>query len=226
MFARTLVAVAITAVTQPALANVIVDWDLNGTPGNQDFTSANFAATGLTGLNLSRGPSLTASGAGNSFSASGWNVGEYFEFGFTVADGLSVDVQELFIGTRSSGTGPGSLGLFYSGDNFTGNLFDFNQAPGANFVNSAIDLTSLTGLTGSVIFRIVNLNNVAANGGSVGSGGTFRVTAYFENGLFNQNLGFTGDVHQLAAPVPVPAAVWLLGSALAGMAATRRDRQA
>jgi hypothetical protein len=206
----------------PAQAASIVEWDLLGAPGNQASTAASSAATNVTGTNLTRGPGLTPTGAGNSFSASGWNVGEYFEFGFSVDAGFSVDLDTLFIGTRSSNTGPGSLGLFYSGDSFTNSLFTFSQS-GSNFLNSTVDLSALTGLTGNVNFRVVNLSNTSANGGTVGGGGTFRVGAYFDQGSFANNLSFTGTVNN---PVPVPAAVWLLGSAVAGMAGVARRKAA
>jgi hypothetical protein len=55
---------------------------------------------------------------------------------------------------RSSATGPGTIGLYYSGDGVTAALATFNQAPGANFVNSVVDLDSLPGLAGTVEFRL------------------------------------------------------------------------
>lgn len=207
----------VVAVASAANAGVITSYNLNGAPGDQAFTAGS-AAANTTALNLTRGAGLTASTGGNSFSATGWTqqATDFFSFGFTVNSGFSANLDKLYIGTRSSNTGPGTMGLFYSGDGFATALTTFNQAPGSNFVNSIIDLSALTGLTGTVEFRIRQIGNTAANGGSTSSSGAFRVTAYFENGAFNRDLQLTGEV------VPAPSALALLG--LGGLVAARRRR--
>jgi hypothetical protein len=221
---RSLLALALAAAIQPALAApvTVVDWRLTGQPGDQATVAANSAAAHITGSSLTRGPGLTGATAANSMNASGWHPGEYFEFGFTVATNYYVDLDRLYLGTRSSATGPGSLGLFWSGDGFSSTLFTFNQAPGGNFVNGAIDLAGLRGLTGAVNFRIRNLGNTAANGGTIGTAGTFRVTDYFVGGSFDRNMQLTGTVNL----IPLPAAGWLLGSALLGMTGLARRQAA
>ncbi|MCC6228623.1 MAG: hypothetical protein IT432_05285 [Phycisphaerales bacterium] len=195
----------------------ISQWDLLGAPGNQTFTAGS-ATANVSAMNLTRGTGLAASGASNSFSASGWTqqTTDYFSWGFTVDSGYQVNLDSLYIGTRSSGTGPGAIGLYYSGDNFSSVLHTFDQSPGGNFVNSIIDLSALPNLSGTVEFRVAQIGSVAANGSGTLAAGTFRFSAYFVNNTFDRNLQFTGDV------VPTPGAMALLG--LGGLVAGRRRR--
>ncbi|MBC7781873.1 MAG: VPLPA-CTERM sorting domain-containing protein [Proteobacteria bacterium] len=209
-----------------ANAVTIVSWDLAGEPGNQVSTSPTAVAPGITGLDLTRGAGLTPSAAGNSISASGWTAQatDYFSLGFTAAPGVSVNLESLFIGTRSSATGPGSLGLFYSVDSFASPLFTFNQAPGTNFVNTVVDLTALPDVTGAVEFRVSALGTTAANGSPTGTGGTTRLTAYFVGGNFDRDLQFTGTVNTATTVIPLPAAGWMLLSGLAALGFTSRRK--
>lgn len=207
----------VVAVASAANAGVITSYNLTGQPGTQ-ASVAGTGTTNVTAASLTRGAGLTGVSAANSMNASGWTQGadDFFSFGFTVDSGFAVNLDKLYIGTRSSAQGPGTMGLFYSGDGFATALTTFNQAPGGNFINAIIDLSGLSGLTGSVEFRLMQIGTVAANGGSTSSGGTFRVTAYFENGAFNRDLQLTGEV------VPAPSALALLG--LGGLVAARRRR--
>lgn len=213
-----MLAVVFGATASVAAADTLSQWNLQGAPGDQAFT-VGAGSTGITASNLARGAGLTGAAAANSMNASGWadlGPNDFFSFGFTADTGLSVDLESLYIGTRSSGTGPGTLGLFWSGDGFTANLFTFVQSPGGNFVNSVVDLSALPDVAGNVEFRIRSLGGAAANGGSVSGNGTFRVTGYFVGGQFDRNLQLTGLV------IPGPGALGLLG--LGGLVAARRRR--
>ena len=215
-------AAALLVASGAAQATTIVEWDLLGAPGSQASTPASGEAANVTGSVLARGAALTGSAAGNSISASGWTgeATDYFSFGFAVESGYQVDLDDLYIGTRSSGTGPGTMGLFYSGDNFGAALTTFNQAPGSNFVNSVIDLSALPDLTGNVEFRLLQVGTAAANGGSTGSAGTFRVTGYFAGGSFDRNTQLTGTVS--AIPEPRTYLMMFAGLVMIGFMAARR----
>lgn len=218
---------AVAGFAGAAQADLIVDWDLLGAPGNQATQAPNSAAANVSGLSITRGAGILATQtAANGFNSDGWaganpavkaDSNEYISFGFNVGAGYQVDLSSLAIGTRSSNTGPGSLGLFYSGDNFTTNLFTFTQV-GTAFNNQIVDLSGLTGLQGNVEFRIIELNTTSANGGTTADGGTFRLTAYFVGSTFDQNINFQGTV----SAVPAPGALALLG--LGGLVAGRRRR--
>lgn len=207
-------------------AALVAQWDLSGQLGSQVTSTALVLASGITGGLMSRGAGLTGSAAGNSFSSTGWNSQntDYLSLSLTVAAGSSLDLQTLSFGTRSSGTGPGSIGLFYSGDGFTTAITTIAQ-PGTSFVNSAIDLTALADVTGALEFRFYQIGTTAAGGGTSSSTGTFRLTDYF-NGATDENLSLTGTVSSVSA-VPLPAAAWLMVAGLGALGASvRRKRPA
>ncbi|WP_373495797.1 endonuclease/exonuclease/phosphatase family protein [Aquiflexum sp.] len=176
----------------PLEPEVILNYNFTGEPGDQITTVADLVSNGLTALDFARGADISPSGANNSINSSGWDSGaeRYFTFGFTVAPDRLVDLSNLKLGTRSSNTGPKNLALRYSGDNFTSDLANWEQI-GTNFNNQNIDLSGLTNLSGDVEFRIVSTSDVSANGGTVGSGGTLRVTNFFPD---NEGVSFVGIV--------------------------------
>lgn len=204
----------------------VASWNFTGDAGNQTSEAASYVVSNMTGAAITRSSGLAASGAGDSFSSLGWESttsgfgsDEYMSFGFTVADGYSLDLNQLLVGTRSSNTGPGTLGLFYSGDSFTSQLHTFSQS-GTTTLVSDINLSALTGLTGNVEFRIYEIGNTQADGiGDTASGGTFRLAGGDGAG----NMLFTGTV--AAVPEPETYAMLLAGLGLIGGGAMRR-RQA
>ncbi len=202
-------------------AATIVEWNLQNTPGNQATTAGTASQESVMAGDLARGAGLNATGAANSFSSSGWNgaATDYFSFGFSLDDGFFANLDSLYIGTRSSGTGPGTLGLFWNGDDFSTALTTFSQSTNT-FVNSIVDLGALPDLTGDVEFRLVQIGTTSANGGTTATGGTFRVTGYFQGGTFDRNMQFTGTVS--AIPEPGTVALLLAGLATVGFVARRR----
>lgn len=220
---RTLIGSALVAgsvIASFAQAATVAAWDLTGTAnGNNAFAAGTGIAGQTSAINVTRGAGLTATGtpANNGFSADGWTgqATDYISFGFNVNAGFAVNLTNLYIGTRSSNTGPGSLGLYYSGDGFSTNLFTFTQS-GTAFLNSNVAL-ALSGLTGNVEFRIRAIGTTSANGGSTSSSGTFRLTNYFNPGDTG-NFSFAGSV----IPVPTPGTFALMG--LGGLVAARRRR--
>lgn len=174
----------------PLRAEEIVSYNLAGQPGNQPFNVPAVVASNTTGLNLTRSAGLTAAAAGNSISSSAWNVvGRYYSFGFTVSTGFQVDLTNLQVGSRSSNTGPKYLVLYSSVDNFTTPLATITHIPAPAdppgspipFINSDINLSSLTGLTGTVEFRLrVDESKQMVNESlAIASTGTCRLTNFF-----------------------------------------------
>ncbi len=201
-------------------AMIVADWNTAPLAGNESSVSPASAATNITGLSLTRGSGLAGSVAGGSFSSTGWDnntqgagSSEFISFGFTVSPGFAVNLSTVDLGTRSSNTGPGTMGLYYSGNNFSVPLASFTQ-PNGVFVNSSVDVSSLVGLTGTVEFRLIEIGNTAPNGSATANTGTFRVTDYFVSGVKSTNLEITGAVNSVA--VPEPGAV-LFGGLVCGV---------
>ena len=186
---------ALAAFSGAANAQVVTEWIFFGQPGIQVSTPASNNAVGITGLDFTRGAGVTPTAANNSISGSGWDdlaPDDFFSFGFDVDLNSAVDLIEVRLATRSSSSGPANLALRYSGDGFTSNLATITNV-GTAFTNSIIGLSSLTGLTGTVEFRVVVLDGVSAGGGTIGSGGTLRVGEYFDGVSFFP-VTFTGNV--------------------------------
>ncbi|HEX3601559.1 MAG TPA: dockerin type I domain-containing protein [Lacipirellulaceae bacterium] len=182
MFYRaTLLALAFIVLPVVCYAEVITAYDLTGKAGNEFFDSATASAPHVNGEALLRGDGLAATAATNSFAASGWDDNsprDYFTFSFFVAPGYQVTLTDLLIATRSSGTGPGSLWLYY---NYTGTLDlireTFTQS-GSTTLNSDVDLANLT-VTGRATFTIYRDPFFgSASGGAVAPSGTFRIANY------------------------------------------------
>jgi endonuclease/exonuclease/phosphatase family metal-dependent hydrolase len=182
-------------------------WDFTGEPGNQEFTSG-AGSSNISALNFTRGSALNANTGTNSINSSNWSLSEnsYFSFGLEVEEGFAADLDNLIISSRSSGTGPGNLALRFSGDNFETDLASWSQS-GTNFANQTIDLSGLGRLTGKVEFRIYITNTVSAGGGTVASGGTFRVNNSLKDGV-SVPVQFNGTLSELPPPTPVVLANW------------------
>ena len=210
-----------------ANASLVAGWNLALCPDGAQTYAATAAAGGVTGMTMTRGAGLgVAFATQGNFNAWGWNqeATDYLSFGFTVANGSSVNLSTLQIGTRSEGGAPGVLALRSSVDGFGSDLFIFNQAatdggvwgPGAGFIFSVIDLSAMTNLTGTVEFRIYQVGNTAANGGTPDPNRHFRLTNYFLGGVDQGDMSFSGTV------IPAPGALALLG--LGGLVGGRRRR--
>lgn len=161
-------------------AQELVSYNLQGAPGTQVSSAATFQDPCVTALPVTRSANITPSAGANSISSSNWSVGEYYSFGFTVNAGFQANLSSLEIGSRSSSSGPRFFVVYSSVDNFTTALATVEHV-GTTFSNTIVDLSSLTGLTGTVEFRYrVDVNERASGTGeTIATTGTARITNYF-----------------------------------------------
>jgi hypothetical protein len=218
--------VALGSAAVSAHADTISDWTFES---SAPASAGPFAADVGSGsaLGFHAGATTYSSPAGNgsshSFSSTNWLQGDYYQFTVSTAgfSNLSLSWDQT-----SSNTGPKDFELEYSTNgtsftdfasytvlpNGTGNPA-WNQNTSSAAYSFAENLSSLSALNNqsSLLFRLVDVGTDAANGGAVASGGTDRV----------DNFMVTGSA---AAPVPLPAAVWLLGGGLLGLGRFVRRR--
>ncbi len=198
---------AMGSIAKADLVTNIVSWDLTGQAGNQDSSTPSATAAHITGIAITRGAGLTPFTIPNTFSSSGWESPaaldpaldtEYVSFGFTVAPGYQVDLNNALVTSRSNPGGPGTLGLYYNGNNFSSPLYTFIQ-PETTELQSDIPLTQLTGLTGTIEFRIIEIGNTSNDSAAATDGSEpFRLAKYMDNAV-----QFNGTV---TAAVPEPSA--------------------
>ncbi len=169
--------------------------------------------------------SPAGNGSAHSFSSNTWTTGDYYQFNVDTANfgGITLTWDQT-----SSSTGPKDFQLEYStnGTNFT-SFTNYsvlaNASPNTPWSSSGTqnaaytlteDMSSISALSNqaNIELRLVQLDATAANGGAIGTSGTDRL----------DNVTVSGTA---LTPVPLPAAVWLLGSGLLGSLGIRRRRR-
>jgi len=160
-------------------------------------TKGTLIANGLAGFSNSR-----------AIGATGWDGsgGNAFQFSFNVASGYKLSISNISFLEQGSngggrGLGPTSWTLGLNGNQ----ILNGNATRGAFGTQSGS--LSLSNLTGTQFFNL-GATGAAASGNNAASTATWRA----------DNFTVTGSI----TPVPVPAAVWLLGSAMAGVIGWRR----
>lgn len=201
-------------------AGIIVAYDMYGEPGDQVSTPGVSDYAEVTVNDMVRGADLVGNTGSNSLNTKGWDssdAGDYAEISFTVDGGYVADLDELWIGTRSSNTGPGTIGVYTNQDGFTSPVYTITQA-GTNYSNSVIDMTGFTGITGDFTVRFIEIGDTQADGdGATASTGTWRIVDHYDSGTYT-------DVQITGVVTPEPAALGLL--AVGALALLRRRRAA
>jgi len=201
----------------------LVSYNLAGQPGTQVSNAPAFVAANLIGSDLTRSGAVAAAGV-NSMNSNNWSVGDYYSFGFTVNPNYFADLTTLEIGTSASNTGPRFFELYSSVDGFGTSLATIAHGNGSSnfgFVNSVVDLSTLTGLTGNVEFRLVVDQDLRVNAdNTIATTGTARITNYFSSG---DTGGFR--INGTVTAVPEPSSMALLSVAGVGSLAARRFRK-
>ena len=204
--------------TSGARAELIVQWDTTGLAGNEATAPATAMATGVTGLDITRSSLLSPSPASNNFGSSGWtNPAQYVQLGFDTTETWNVDTLRL--ATRSSGTGPGFMNVNVSVDGgaFTtiatitqsGTLYNDQYLPVNEVVHS------------SLVVQFAPANTTSANGGTIGSSGTWRIGDYYD-GQSYFSIAFSGSA---VSAVPEPSTLLVGGVSLVFLGVVTRLRR-
>lgn len=192
------VGVVLLSAAHASAAVALTTYNLSGYVGTEASAPADTSAANVTGSTMVRGSGLGGTSGGNSINTTGWNDGsaqDYISFGFTVAPGYSASLNELLFATRSSGTGPGTMGVYASVDGGAEILlYSILQAPGANYVNNDINLGSPLLVNQSLTVYLRKIGTTAANGGAIGSSGTFRISEFSPDGQTFTDVSLFGTV--------------------------------
>lgn len=191
-----------------------------GTAGNTTSLAAISSDTNVNSANLTAGSGIDSQNF-STFNFSNWDPAnssaqdaiddnEVWRFGFSALSDMTLTNLEIRL--DRSGTGPDNFEVFAAVDlGVRTSLlsYDFNDSSsGVNFLS--IDLSSFSLTSGQSMGFLIAAYNAESTGGTFDLETFDGVTAIRVN----------GDV----AAVPVPAAVWLMGSAIVGLVGFKRKR--
>jgi hypothetical protein len=220
LVAAAMILAAGTAQADIAMTDALASWNQQGLAGSQAST-AGISAAHITATSMTRVGGLSANAGVNSLNSATWTSGGYVEFGFTVDQGYHANLGSLYFGSKVSATGPANLVVKTSADGFT-NAFTTiamnNTVSGTPYINNVVDLSSLASIASEGQF-FVRLYGTGASSAS----GTLRVGDYLSGSTYYFDT-ITGTVVQDATPTPIPAAAWLFGSGLLGLAGIRKKQ--
>jgi hypothetical protein len=148
-------------------------------------------------------------GTGRAVAARSWHDGNAFNFSFDVAAGSRLSISQIDFwqqgSSGSNGNGPTSWTMSINGQQIGSGTATLGNPGGSRSLSFAAAPLELGGAVAFSIFA-----TGATSGTGVASNASWRI----------DNFTITGNV----APVPVPGAVWLMGSAVIALAAQRRRR--
>jgi len=205
-------AALLLAGTTSAHAATVVFYDFDGASG---FTTAvdtlGTDILGATNFTSFAGTIDSRAGVtGQALRLAGWDANQFLEFKFTIDPTKKLALTGVQFAERFGGAGGGAGGGGGAPQTFSGWNLLVNGVERAG--------AGLSTLGSGEVFESANQTlDVADLTGEV----TIRLTAdgpFVAGSWFIDNFTLTGDI----APIPVPAAVWLFGSAVAGLAAWRR----
>jgi hypothetical protein len=205
--------------------SILQQYEFQGQAGPERSLAPSFVSAGLTGVDFTASPALTASAGVNSMNSSGWNLDNVnYSFGFTIQPGEEVTVDQIVLTSRSSGTGPGFISLEASVDGAAPTVVASITQNGTNFNDETLPITPVTA-TSSLTFFFVAANQTSANGGTIGSAGTFRIGDFNPPGTTPTPFTIDGTISPVSA-VPEPSARMLatIGLSVVGITARLRKR--
>ena len=206
-----------------AHGQTIIDaYELTGVDSPTPFAPATSTVPGVSGIDILRNSVLSdVSGTTNSFNSSGWNSGTgIVSLAFNITASEAVTLNQFEFGDRSSATGPGSMNVLFSVDGGAFVNYDTVIQPSALYVDTDLTFAPITIHHNLTIDFVVTPGASAANGGAIGSAGTWRVSDYYDGTYHPVQLD--GIVTQ----VPEPGEFSLLaGMSVLGISLFRKRRK-
>jgi hypothetical protein len=203
------------AATGFTISNVEVSNFISANPGGRwnifGLTNTKTAGTGSNMIYNQAGFGVTINGAADPASATG-NTGGKIEGHMDSAAGWI---------SAANGAGLADNGTLTAGEFDAWAFSDNNHGGSSGFLAGQF----ATGLIGETLgYWTILIDNTVARGLSANDATKALGRAPFFTQLGNFTLGLDGSLAYSTAPVPVPAAVWLMGSALAGLGVMRRRK--
>ena len=173
------------------------------------YTSGDVLGANITGYGIGRGSGISGNAGSGRYNAKGWTTSsttpassDYFYIRFAADAGYSMDITDIYLETKKSGTGPRSFVIRSSEDNFTSDLYTYSTTSTSNRSHSiSIPSNKLKEIKGTFEIRIYAYY-------ASGSSGTFSVNYHY----------FFGTT-KLAAPVLNSLSATNIGSSTADFSA-------
>lgn len=215
------IGLALVATGMPLGAQTAITWNFSAGTAAATGSVANISASAISAGNTASSAAMvvnTTSASDFSGASGTYNAGvrtvtaaslstatsTYFEFTLTPTAGYSLTATALAFGTRSAGTGPTSIALYSSADNYLSSVA--STAVSNNSTWSSVSLSGFTVsglLNGAVTFRLY-----AAPAGTAGTP-NWRID----------------DVTMTASAIPEPSTYAVAGGVVALLAAALRRRR-
>lgn len=159
----------------------LLQWNTSGNTGLETTEPSMFNNPGINAADLILGPGLSPAANTNRFGGLGWfdagntnpsTISEaiagnnYIEFTITPVAGATFTVTSFSFTWQSSGSGPHSLTLRSSADNFTNNLGTVSFVT-TNFGSYSMNISGITNIGTAVTFRLYGYGAT----GTAGTGG-------------------------------------------------------
>lgn len=222
---KLMVALAIVAIASVAQAEILATWNFNGSNSTDWFGAAPLAggnlAANIESAELTFGADFTATSSANGLRGNGVTWGgtgrtialgdtSYIQLSFAAASGYTLTVEDITGIFSGSSTGVGGTDRWAAQADGGGYAFVVDAQTTANGTRN-FDITDTMGSTVDLRY----FNSPTAAGGTYG---------FLSSSTANNGITVNGTT-QLAAPIPEPATMSLLGLGALAMVLRRKIRK-
>lgn len=196
---------AASAITANSQAAILATYDLTGAAGTQASNNATSKDAGVAATAITRGSGLTGNAGNNSLNSAGFgasfDANDYVQVGIAPVAGGTLNLDNLFFNTQRSNTGPATIEVRSSLDNY-GSAITTLTPPSAATAQAVALPGTFDALTSGVTFRLYGY-------GASSASGTFRLTQLAS--AANPN-AFSFDGSVTPGVTPEPATLGMIGA--------------